>query len=157
MTFEHNLDIMKALRAFVYMVMIASLFQCKSSSKSMQVTTTTASLVNTHWRLSEVNGEPLQTPDGAREVHILLVQSDGENQLKGYAGCNTIAGTFNQDGEELTFSAASTRMMCPPAQMKVEDFLLKALSTADHYEIKGETLTLLQGETALATFRSVFK
>jgi hypothetical protein len=40
--------------------------------------------------------------------------------------------------------------------MVIEDFLLKALSATDSYEIKGETLTLLEGNVALAVFQSVY-
>lgn len=103
-----------------------------------------------------MNGEPVQPPAGTREVHIILTHDDQENRMKGFAGCNNIGGSFKQDGQKITFSAFSTKMMCEPNQMKVEDFLLKVLTATDNYIIKGETLTLLEGDTALASFQSVY-
>ena len=103
-----------------------------------------------------MNGEPVQTPAGVREVHFILSNHDQENRIKGFAGCNNIGGGFKQDGQKLSFSAFSTKMMCEPSQMKIEDYLLTVLATTDHYEIKGETLILLEGDTALAQFQSVY-
>lgn len=138
--------------AFVIVIAFA---QCKSTKPTPE-TGSTATLLNTYWRLAEVNGNPLQTPAGVREAHIILSHDDGENRIKGFDGCNTIGGSFRQEDQKLTISAYSTRMACLPEQMKIEDFLLKALTAADHYEIKGETLTLLEGETTLAIFQSVY-
>jgi heat shock protein HslJ len=146
---------MKPISAFHFLLLIALLMQCKSS-KPASDTGSTATLTNTYWRLSEMNGEPVQPPAGTREVHIILSLDDQENRMKGFAGCNNIGGSFKQDGQKITFSAFSTKMMCEPNQMKVEDFLLKALTATDNYVIKGETLTLLEGDTVLATFQSVY-
>lgn len=144
---------MKTINTLLVLFVVGALVQCKSTQSP---DTPAASLLNTYWRLAEMNGEPVQTPANVREAHIILSQEDQENRLKGFAGCNTIGGTFKQDGKNLTFSAFSTKMMCPENQMKVENFLLTALSTADNYEIKGETLSLLEGETTLATFQAVY-
>lgn len=129
--------------------------QCKSSQPAA-ASVSTATLLNTYWRLAEMNGEPLTTPDGRREVHIILTQEGNENRLKGFAGCNSVGGTFRQEEQKLTFSAISTKMMCDPESMKVEDFLLGALTETDSYTISGETLSLLEGETALASFQAVY-
>lgn len=133
---------------------IVLLFQCKSAKVNPD-TSPNATLLNTYWRLTEVNGEPLQTAAGVRDVHMVLTRDDQENRLKGFAGCNNFGGSFRQDDNKLTFSAFSTKMMCAPEQMKVEDFLMNALTATDSYEIRGETLSLLQGETELASFKAV--
>jgi len=146
---------MKPINAFLLLLIGTLLFQCKSS-KPTSDTGSTATLLNTYWRLSEMNGEPVQPPAGTREVHIILSLDDQENRMKGFAGCNNIGGSFKLDGQKITFSAFSTKMMCEPNQMKVEDFLLKALGATDNYTIEGETLTLLEGDTVLATFQSVY-
>ena len=143
------------MKRILFAFVMFALLQCKSAKPSSD-TSSTATLVNTDWRLVEMNGEPVQTPPGVREVHIILTHADQEDKIKGFAGCNNIGGTFKQDGQKLTFSAFSTRMMCPPEQMKVEDFLLKALTAADNYEIKGEKLTLLEGQTVVGRFESVY-
>ncbi|MEJ1242382.1 META domain-containing protein [Chryseolinea sp. T2] len=140
-------------------VMLASfvilLAQCKSEKPASEASST-ATLTNTYWRLTEMNGEPIQTPAGVREVHIILTHTDQEDRIKGFAGCNNLGGSFKLDGQKITFSAFSTKMMCPPEQMKVEDFLLNALTATDNFEIKGEKLTLLEGQTTVANFESVY-
>jgi heat shock protein HslJ len=146
---------MKLIRYTLVIAVALALFQCKSA-KPAPPAPSTATLLNTYWRLSEVNGNPLQTPAGTREVHIILQHDDQENRVKGFAGCNNVGGGFTIDGQKLTFSAFTTKMMCPPEQMMIEDFLLKALSATDSYEIKGETLTLLEGNVVLAVFQSVY-
>lgn len=145
---------MKYLKLFC-VLLIALMFQCKTA-KVNPPPAPTASLLNTYWRLAEVNGEPLQTPPNVREVHMILTREDQENRLKGFAGCNNFGGSFTQNGNKLSFSAFSTKMMCPPDQMKTEDFLMKSLSATDSYEIDGETLSLLEGETELARFSAVY-
>ena len=143
------------MRLFLFVFVVFALFQCKST-KIASNTSSTATLLNTYWRLTEMNGEPVQTPAGVREAHIILTHEDQENRIKGFAGCNTIGGSFKQDGQKLTFAAFSTRMMCPPEQMKIEDFLLKALTAADNYEISGEKLMLLEGQVVVGRFESVY-
>jgi heat shock protein HslJ len=146
---------MKLTKVLPLLIAAAVLMQCKGT-KTDTTPGATASLLNTHWRLAEMNGEPVQTPPGIREVHIILTVTDQENRIKGFAGCNNLGGGFKQNGNKITFSAFSTKMMCDPAQMKVEDFLFQALTATDNYELKGETLMLLEGQTLLATFQAVY-
>ncbi|HTF20590.1 MAG TPA: META domain-containing protein [Chryseolinea sp.] len=146
---------MKPIKASLFLAIVVLLFQCQSAKPAAD-TSSTATLLNTYWRLAEMNGEPVQTATGVREVHIILSRDDQENRLKGFAGCNNIGGSFKQDGQKITFSAFSTKMMCEPNQMKVEDFLLQALTATDNYVVKGETLDLLEGNTVLASFASVY-
>ncbi len=145
---------MKTFLHFITAAFIVCLVaQCKSTKPVNQVPP--ATLLNTYWRLAEMNGEPVRTPESAREVHIILSSDDGQNQLKGFAGCNTLGGTFNVDGNKLSFSAFSTKMMCSPDRMKVEDFLFNVLATTDTYVLEGATLHLLQGDVEIAEFQSV--
>jgi heat shock protein HslJ len=146
---------MKLKNVHLTFAIVAFLFQCKSSTPVAD-TNPTATLLNTYWRLADMNGEPVKPPAGTREVHVILSRDDQENRMKGFAGCNNIGGSFKQEGLKITFSAFSTKMMCEPNQMKIEDFLLNALTATDNYIIKGETLTLLEGDTVLATFESVY-
>lgn len=136
----------------LFFVAMLGLLQCKSAKPTTD--SSPATLLNTHWRLAEMNGEPVLTSAGQRDVHIILTQADGEDRISGYAGCNNIGGTFKRNGDKISFSAFTTRMMCPPEQMKVEDFLLKALTATDNYEISGETLTLMEGEIVVGKFSS---
>lgn len=48
----------------------------------------------------------------------------------------------------------TTKMACD--RLDVENFLTKAMESADSYKIKGEKLELYEGNTLLATFESVY-
>jgi len=104
--------------------------------------------------LSEINGNPIITADGSRDVHIRLATEKGEKRISGFAGCNQLTGGYTLSGEKVKFVIASTKMMCPEEQMAVEDFLLKALSSATSYKIDGDVLELYDGQTSLAIFKA---
>jgi len=123
-----------------------ALLQCKSSK-----TTTATTVENTRWKLSEMNGTPVITPDNGKDVYFLL----SDKKVQGFAGCNTITGSYTLSGEKITFNTASTRMMCGKEQMDIEEFYTYALTHAASYKIDGNTLELYEGETSLAEFQAV--
>ena len=106
----------------------------------------------------EVVGDEWQasfTPADAKEVHMILTSIDTEKRVKGFAGCNNIGGSFTLEGNKIHFTTFSTKMFCSD-RMDVEDFFTNSLSKAETYMIKGEELSLYQGETKLITFQSVY-
>lgn len=123
-----------------------ALIQCKSTK-----TTTATMLENTRWKLAEMNGTPIITPDNGKEVYFLL----SDKKVQGFAGCNTITGSYTLSGEKITFTTASTRMMCGKEQMEIEEFYTYALTHAASYKIDGGKLELYEGETSLAEFQAV--
>jgi len=126
------------------------LLQCKSADN----TASTARLENTYWKLAEMNGMPVETPENAKEVHIILSAEKEEKRVKGFGGCNGLGGSYSVDGNKIKFQVLSTKMFCD--RMEVENYLTKALGDADTYVIKGETLELFQGNTFLIRFNSVY-
>ena len=126
------------------------LLQCKSSQSKKDP----ISLENTHWRLSEINANPILTAEGSRDVHLILTPTGGEKKLTGFAGCNTMGGSYTLSGNDIKFMIYSTKMMCASEQMVVEDFLMKVLTSATSYKINGDVLELLDGETSLADFKA---
>lgn len=108
-------------------------------------------LENTRWKLSEMNGTPVITADNGKDVYFLL----NNKKIQGFAGCNTITGSYTTSGEKITFTTASTRMMCPQDQMEIENFYTYALTHAATYKIDGDVLELFEGETSLAEFHAV--
>lgn len=134
----------------VFSVLFILLFQCKSAEKN----TSTARLENTYWKLAEMNGMPVETPENAKEVHIVLAAEGDEKRIRGFGGCNGLGGNYTVSDNKVKFTVLSTKMFCD--RMDVENYLTKALSEADSYVIKGETLELFQGNTALIRFNSVY-
>jgi heat shock protein HslJ len=136
----------------IFFLALILFFQCKSSSSTKHGGT--ASLENTYWKLVEMNGMPLETPDNAKEVHMVLSHSDGERRIKGFAGCNGLGGNYTVTGDKIKFNTITTKMACD--RLDVENFLTGALGSATNYKITGETLELFEGETMLAHFESVY-
>lgn len=102
-----------------------------------------------------MNGKSIVTPPDAKEVHMILTSTGNEKRIKGFAGCNTMGGSFTLKENKIHFTTLSTKMFCPD-RMEVEDSFFKVLSNADTYGINGEELYLYQGETKIATFQSVY-
>jgi heat shock protein HslJ len=133
------------------LILCLTTVQCKNT----KVSTTKSSLENTHWRLSEMNGNPIITIEASRDVYFMMTTEQGQKRVTGFAGCNNITGGYTLSGRKVKFTIASTRMMCPDEQMAVEDFLLKALSSAASYQLDGNVLQLFDGETSLAIFKAI--
>ena len=132
------------------LIVVIMLVQCQS--KTPVATQSTASLENTYWKLAEMKGSPLTTPAGVKEVHIIL---SGDLRVKGFAGCNSLGGSYTLSGDQIKFITITTKMMCP-SSMEVEDFLLNALNSANRYKITGGVLELYQDDTRVAKFQSVY-
>ena len=101
-----------------------------------------ASLTDTYWKLTEVNGQPVIVTDAMREPNLVL-QSQ-ESRFAGSGGVNRLMGGYTLDGASLTFSnAASTMMAGPPEAMAQEQVIVSALSRVHGYAIAGDQLTLV--------------
>lgn len=76
------------------------------------------------------------------EVRPNLVIGDG-GTVNGSAGCNRITGTAGVGpGDAVNFAVATTRMMCAPEVMEVEQNVLRALDGRTTATIDADTLTL---------------
>ena len=104
-----------------------------------------------------MNGNPIITLEGSRDVYIMMTTEQGQKRVTGFAGCNSLTGGYTLSDDKVKFVIATTKMMCPPEQMAVEDFLLKVLTSATSYRIEGDVLELLDGQTTLADFKAIAK
>ena len=110
-------------------------------------------LVNTYWKLVEVAGNPVTTPEGQREAHMVLAIE--ESRVQGNAGCNRFFGTYALEGDQLSFSQTGSTMMACPEGMDTEQAFLAALEKVERYEIKGQTMAVYGGDEVLARFEAV--
>jgi heat shock protein HslJ len=105
-------------------------------------------LFEVKWRLTEVNGVALTTPNP-------YLRFEGAAKIwSANGGCNKVAGRFEIDGTSLTMlSSASTKMACldTEAQQLETDFL-KALSQVTRFELKDNSLSLYDCDTLLLVF-----
>ncbi|WP_034060751.1 META domain-containing protein [Lacinutrix jangbogonensis] len=72
------------------------------------------------------------------------------NKVSGFSGCNRFFGTYTVKRNTIDFKAlASTRKMCEENSNVVETQMLAALEKTTHFEIKDNTLTLLNAKKEL--------
>ena len=101
-----------------------------------------AELMDTHWRVSAVDGKPVAAYRGTREPHIILRREGA--RVTGFAGCNTLAGSYQLSGDSLRMGPlAVTRMACLSAEANaMEAGFLKGLEQTASYRITGTVLEL---------------
>ena len=101
---------------------------------------TNASLTNTYWKLTELNGDPAVIGAGERELHMVLI-TEG-SRVRGFSGCNKFTGTYKVEEDHFQFSQmASTRMACMDG-MEQEQRFLSALEGTTGFKISGDSLSL---------------
>lgn len=95
------------------------------------------------WNVIKLNDEVLSN------AGIWLDFDTDKKRFNGKAGCNSIAGNYTTNNDEITFSRTiSTRMACPdPAVMKRESAFIALLSDRTYrYDIADQTLNLYDKE-----------
>ena len=113
-----------------------------------------AELQNTYWKVIEIDGKAVRTPEGMREAHVILASE--ESRAHGHAGCNNFFGSFETGEDKLSFSALGSTMMACPEGMDTEQAFLKALGETTRYEISGLFLTLYADDHPLARLEAVY-
>lgn len=110
-------------------------------------------LQGTYWKLSTLNGRPIAAVDGFKEMNLKLLREG--NRVTAFGGVNRMAGTYQLDGNRLTFSPlAGTKMAGPDALNQQETAYASALAKVNTYLLTGDRLTLLNGPDALLTFEA---
>jgi len=125
---------------------------CESAKKAMAETkisvdtveSATAPLLETHWKLIELNGDRI--PDSATNKEMYISLKKLANRVEGNGGCNSFSGTYALGKNNgIAFSdIISTRMMCPG--IVYETAFFKDISLTDHYLLKKDTLSFMQGK-----------
>lgn len=105
-------------------------------------------LAGTGWVLRSLNGE-ISVSGTA-----VTLQFGTDGTVSGTDGCNQFNTGYTQDGSSLTFSqpGASTMMACEEPVMTQAAAFMTALSQTDSFTISEDTLSLLSGGQAVATF-----
>jgi len=121
-------------------------FQLIASDTDSNNATAQALLINTYWKLVELEGQTVMAEEGQREMKLTLHE---KNKVTGFAGCNSFFGSYTFDESKITFSQlAVSRMFCSEA-MDMENLFLKSLSDIAGYKIIGQTLQLFDDEGKL--------
>jgi putative lipoprotein len=115
----------------------------------------TAALENTYWRLVDVGGASV-TAD-ARHPEANLILHPDNRTVAGSGGCNRFSGSYQLNGDRLTFSRVASTMMACVSGMETEKGFLNVLGRARRWRISGQTLDLLDNAgSPLARFEAVY-
>jgi len=114
----------------------------------------TATLTNTYWKLMTLDGAPITTLPGTRELHLILQLN--QQRVSGFSGCNRLMGAYQVDGDRLSFlQMAGTMMACAQQSMDTEQRFHAMLQKVARWRVDGEKLDLLDASGAtLAQFES---
>jgi putative lipoprotein len=141
------------LRVLVIATAFGALAGCASDPAPEIAKAAASSLTDTPWKLTQLGGEVVSTPPGARDMSLVL---QAQNlRVTGFAGCNSMMGSYVLKGGELRFDQiGSTRMACE-GRMEIEQRYLAMFARVARWEITGRTLRLLDtaGKT-VATFEA---
>jgi len=100
----------------------------------------TASLEDTYWKLTRLGNNVVLVDEKQRELHLVLRSQD--RQVGGFSGCNRLAGSYELNGNTLTFGKmAATQMACVQG-MDTEKSFFEALTQVKTWKIMGEHLEL---------------
>ena len=140
---------------------------CKTHSKSGAVGATAdtgstsakvqaqVKLIESYWKLIELNGNAVETKEGGKEAHIIL-REEG-NRVNGNGGCNNLMGTYSIDGEKIKFSQMAMSMMACAGMDKESEFT-QALGKVEKYTLTGKNLIFFDVDSkSLAKFEVVYQ
>ena len=112
----------------------------------------TYELAGTRWALVRLGDQEVKISEGGREAYIAL--SSADNSVVGFAGCNRISSTHEENGSQLHFGdVIATKMACE--DLPTETALLEALQSTASWRIAGSQLELLDAQQrSLASFEA---
>jgi len=110
-------------------------------------------LSGTYWKLLEIEGKSIVTPQSQKDAHMLLASDD--SAVQGFAGCNSFFGQYSSSGEALTFSGLGSTMMACPEGMDTEVVFLRVLGETNRAVIDGRYLQLYAEDRLLARLEAI--
>jgi heat shock protein HslJ len=127
-----------------------------AAGEARNVSPAPSALTDARWALVELEGAPALARSGqamGMDDPYLALTADSA-RVGGSTGCNSFGGAYELSGDRLSFSRLfSTKRACVEAERsRQEARFVAALEATERYEIVNDTLTLFQGERALARF-----
>jgi heat shock protein HslJ len=84
-----------------------------------------------------------------------MILSAADSRVNGNAGCNNFFGSWQADGDTVTFGQMGSTMMACPNGMDTEQAFLAALGQANRHQISGLIMELYKGDQLLAKFEAI--
>jgi putative lipoprotein len=114
-----------------------------------------AELTNTYWKLTQVGEQAVVMPEKQSKEAYLQLQPDGK--AKGFSGCNIFNGSYQQKGNDLSFSPMmSTKKACI-AGMDTEASFMLVIGQINYYSIHKDILSVLNDKKQkIAEFKAIY-
>ena len=140
-------------------ILLVALVACSACGRTLQETATSgpappaaaggASLEGTYWKAIELAGQPTPAQDATREAHLQFQAG----RVFGSDGCNQLTGSYQLNGERVTFGQMAGTLMACLDESGTEEPFRNALKNASRLTIAGDRLELLDAAgTRLAAF-----
>ncbi len=110
-------------------------------------------LENTVWVLKELSGKVIES---APQRAIYIQFNSAKGALTGFAGCNTITGSYSKNGSSIESKVASTKMFCD-GKMDDEAAFIKLLTQPAKYKVDKHMLHVEQDGHQVALFHAEIK
>ena len=125
-------------------VLVASCCPCRKGKNNLP-------LAGTQWQLVRMMGQDYAFDDGK------FIFTFDEGNFSGIGACNRMMGEFTTSttGALKFQSIASTKMMCPNAELETK--FSQILDRATHYEVDGNLLMILSDGEMQAVLQAVEK
>lgn len=123
---------------FIVLILLLAIGLAACSAGSGQ-----ADLAGPEWQLASLSGESV--PAG-----VTITATFAEKEVGGSSGCNSYGGPYTLNGNQIEIGPlAATLMACDEPQMSWEGNYLKAMQSAESYQISGNQLEITTGEGVL--------
>jgi copper homeostasis protein (lipoprotein) len=97
-------------------------------------------LEGTDWKLISLGETPIHSDSKQQGPHLLLTAES--HRVSGSGGCNSLMGSYEMRGEQLTFSKMASTMMACASGMDMDKALEDALAKVSTWKIAGQVLEL---------------
>jgi heat shock protein HslJ len=148
---EDTMSRMKKIGAFFAVSLL--LVGCEAGKKPAQSASKQqpVNLTGTQWTLEEFGGKPVIEHSKAT---LAFLQA---GRVSGNGSCNRFMGPAEMTGDKIKLGPlAGTKMMCDPGASDQETAYLKALESAQRFEVKdGKLLIYVAGSDAPLRFHAV--
>lgn len=109
-------------------------------------------LLQTYWRLRELNGKPVEIFPDQPEPHLILRDN---GQASGSDGCNNFFMNWKRKDDAMTFSnGGSTLRLCPQGEEQARA-IHNMFSRVDEWDINGSMLELRSKNSIVSVFEAV--
>jgi len=140
-----------------YIIILLTVFLLKSCGNTKDIENTKED--NALMKIEQLSGTYLITMFGRvklRSKKLTLELDESTNKVSVFGGCNSFFGTFNANGNHITFNElVSTRKMCSEENMEAEQYMMDALAQTTRYSLEKNILNLKNETSSLMSAKKV--